>query len=869
MARTVGVQFSIGASLQRTVASSFGTMASRVKDLRSDLSGLEKQSKRAATVTTTHGEWLSARSNYRAAPTVEARTALDQAARAYKTAAKSARAYGVDVRTAATQHVQLREQIARTEGAIARQHQFKANQNVRSELHGQILGTVASAMTVAVPIKLAIDFESSMADAAKTIDGVRDASGKLTPKYYEMETAVKEMGRTLPLTHTELARLFAAGGQQGMSGTAELKEFTTLAAHMSVAFGMSTDAAADAIGGYRTALGLSMPQTREMLDLMNYYANTSSATEASIADVVKRVGSLGNIAGVSYKPMTALAATLTSMKVEPERAATGISNLMLAMTAGTAATKGQQAAFATLGIDTEKLSEKMQKDAPAAIMSVLKSIKKLPKAKQLSIMQQIFGKDSLAAIAPLLDQLDLLHGNLVKSMDTTKYLGTTQKEFENRSKTTANAMILAKNRVAELGITIGSVALPAIVSILETVGPYITAMSQFAETHQTATTVVFGAIAALAALKVTTLAVRYGVTGVSDAWNVGKGAVNFFRRAVSRSGSALDRHGNAASRSAGATQGVVAPLRASSGAFTAQARSARTAAGALRTVGGAWKIALGPIGIVLKGLELLYNSFDWVKQGVDAFIEVIAEIPVVGPILKAIAGAAGFGAETEEEEVEAKARGKEALTKVNNALRTDNGNLGGIYSQGIPSVVAPMQSTGASQNVKVPQVRAVSPQTESKGRGLSDTWTFGAALQSESMAGFDLYASGFPTVTSPSVAFVPQTTPPAEPVAPSLRPVMPPTTTKTPPLRTRVSAPPEALPRTSAPPASERQLRGSQTQQPGIAPAVQLTQTFTLNGISDGDFARRVVEAMQSSKGEFERLLSSIVDDQRRLAYGR
>lgn len=95
-----------------------------------------------------------------------------------------------------------------------------------------------------------------------------------------------------------------------------------MAAHMSVAFGMSTEEAADAIGGYRTAMHLSMPETRSMLDLMNQFANTTSATEKGIADVVRRIGPLGNVGGVAAKPMTALAATLDAMKVSPEIAAT-------------------------------------------------------------------------------------------------------------------------------------------------------------------------------------------------------------------------------------------------------------------------------------------------------------------------------------------------------------------------------------------------------------------------------------------------------------------------------------------------------------------------------------------------------------------
>ena len=141
--------------------------------------------------------------------------------------------------------------------------------------------------------------------------------------------------------------------------------------------------------------------------------------------------------------MTALAATLDAMKVSPEIAATGIKNLILSLTSGEAATKGQKEAFAKLGIDTVKLAQQMQKDGPAAIISVLEAVKQLPKAQQLSIMQEIFGKESIAAISPLLDSLDLVKRNLVIASDETLYAGAMQKEFENRSRTTANALIIA------------------------------------------------------------------------------------------------------------------------------------------------------------------------------------------------------------------------------------------------------------------------------------------------------------------------------------------------------------------------------------------------------------------------------------------
>ena len=317
-----------------------------------------------------------------------------------------------------------------------KQERFRAN---RSSIQAEMMQTAVPAFALSLPIKQAVEFEASMADVAKTMDGMRDDDGNLTVKYYEMEQAVKNMARQIPLSHEEIASLFAAAGQQGLTELSDIQEFVTMSAQMATAFGISQEQAADAIGGYRASLGLSFEETRSMLDLMNQFANMSSATEQDIAEVVRRIGSLGGQAGMAVKPMTALSATLVSMKVPPEQAATGIKNFLLTMTSGNAATKQQSIAFRKLGFDTVKLAKAMQEDAPNAVLSLLNSLKKLPKHEQLSTMQTLFGKESLNVISPLLSQLDLVTRNLEICADETQYAGAMAKEAGVRWQSTAGS----------------------------------------------------------------------------------------------------------------------------------------------------------------------------------------------------------------------------------------------------------------------------------------------------------------------------------------------------------------------------------------------------------------------------------------------
>ena len=520
MAKAFGVAFTIGAKVSSSVSSAFATVEQKIKNSRSEINASARKARtlqKALDLQAKRDE-IARKLKATGGTDDKLRKELADIAVKYRQARAEAEAYGVSVRNWRQEHQEAIQTLEVQQERLSLNQSLRSEQNTRSNLRGRAMETVVPALAIAAPVGAAVLFESSMADATKTIEGMRAPTGELTQKYYEMETVIKKMGRELPLTHAELASLFAAGGQQGISSNKELKEFATMSAHMSVAFGMSQEAAADAIGGYRSSLGLSMKDTRSMLDLMNQYANTSSATEEDIAEVVKRVGGLGAIAGVSAKPMTALAATLTSMKVAPEVAATSIKNLMIAMNAGEAATKTQTEAFGKLGMSTVQLAKDMQKDAPAAILSVLEAIKKLPKDEQISTMKSIFGSESLAAIGPMLGRLDLVSKNLRIAGNESAYAGAMQAEFANRSKTTANNLVLMGNRVKEVGINIGTAMLPSMNSVIDTVAPMISGFADFASQNQWLVTAVLGTVAAITAFKIATIATMYTVSAARSAY---------------------------------------------------------------------------------------------------------------------------------------------------------------------------------------------------------------------------------------------------------------------------------------------------------------------------------------------------------------
>ena len=379
----------------------------------------------------------------------------------------------------------------------------------RSELQGQIVGAAAVAFSLAQPIKQAMQFESSMADVKKAVDFD-------TPEQFaQMQQDILKMGRTLPMAHKDLAALIAAGGTAGIARK-DLAKFTEDAAKMAVAFDkLSADDAGTMMANWRTAFKMSQDEVRALSDQINYLSNVTATDTTSLADIVTKVGALGDVAGVSASSVLAIGTTMGSVGVKSDVAATGIKNFMLSLVAGEAATKSQREAFKKLGLDSKKVSKDMQKDSEKTIIRVLEGVSKLNKADQATTLQQLFGKESIGAIAPLLTNLDELKKNLNAVSDSTKYAGSVNKEFEARAATTANTLQLTKNRVAEVGIKIGSVLLPHINSLLEKLNPLIDRFSEFISKNEVLVATVAGVITSFVGLKVASLALGYAWTFVS------------------------------------------------------------------------------------------------------------------------------------------------------------------------------------------------------------------------------------------------------------------------------------------------------------------------------------------------------------------
>lgn len=469
------------------------------------------------------------------------------------------------------------------------------------------VGTAVATVAVA-SAKKAIEFESTMADVAKVVYGLRDQNGAFTKSYYEMSDALLNMSKSIPMTADALGQIMASAGQAGIASE-DLTKFTETAAKMGVAFDTTAEQAGEWMATWRTALNLSQTQVTALGDQLNYLGNTTSENALKLSEVVTRVGALGQTAGLSAGEVAALAASMPG--VTAEISATGIKSMMIAMTAGASATSKQATVLQQLGFTASDMANRMQTDAKGAIIDLLGAIKKLPAAEQTAALSQYFGKESVSSIAPLLKNLDYLQQQFAKVGDAAAYSGSMEAEYAVRADTTANKLQLMQNKLAVLQVQIGNKILPYVndaldelsANVLPEVGaeldvivPNIINATKWLWEHRSAVIAVGIAIGG-------TVAISKGISTVTTIYKGATAAVKLLRAAQLKTKIA--------------TVALTAQIRAHTFAMKASAAASKAAAKAQKAFAAGMKFIKSPVGIAVIAITALIAAGVWLYKNWD------------------------------------------------------------------------------------------------------------------------------------------------------------------------------------------------------------------------------------------------------------
>lgn len=324
----------------------------------------------------------------------------------------------------------------------------------KAHYRSQVMETIGLGLSLAAPIKVAIDFESAMADVKKVVnfkDGTNEAE--------EFAQKLKKLSREIPLSAAELAQIAASGGQLGIDKD-KLLEFTTTVAKMATAFDMSAEQAGDSIAKLANIYGIAVEKMEEVGDVINYLSDNTAAKVNDMIEALARVGGNAKQFGLDINQTSSLVNAFVSLGKQPEKAATAINALLSKLQTAEGQGKEFRAALESIGITAEEMSQKVAENGQNALLHFFEILEKVDRQERSQILLNLFGQEYQDDIALIVGSLEEYKKAIGFVTDKEKYNKSMQKEFNNRASTTANNLQLLKNTIAELGMNLGSVMLP-------------------------------------------------------------------------------------------------------------------------------------------------------------------------------------------------------------------------------------------------------------------------------------------------------------------------------------------------------------------------------------------------------------------------
>jgi len=299
----------------------------------------------------------------------------------------------------------------------------------------------------------AVRFESAFAGVRKTVEASEAEFGVLAQ-------GIRDLAKEIPLTVEELSRIGELGGQLGV-GKADLLDFIDVIARIGVTTNLTQEEAATAFARIANIMDVPIAEVGKMGAVVVELGNNFATTEQEIVDFATRIAGAGKLAGMQTEDIFALAAAMSSVGIEAEAGGTAIQKVFLAINdavVGTS-TKAAQALqqFATLsGMSAKQFADQWRTDPIVAFDALVQGLSKA--GDQASgIIDNLLGSDVRLkrAFLSIAGNADLLTDAIGRAKKESTELNALTEESAKRFATTESKIILTKNRLNDLGITIG------------------------------------------------------------------------------------------------------------------------------------------------------------------------------------------------------------------------------------------------------------------------------------------------------------------------------------------------------------------------------------------------------------------------------
>ena len=329
-----------------------------------------------------------------------------------------------------------------------------------------LLGAAAASIALrgafSSTVGAAISFESSFA-------GIRKTMNLTEAEFARLARANRDLAKTIPVSVNELNRIGELAGQLGIRGVQNVLKFEDTIAKLAVTTNLTSEEAAVSFAQIANVMQLPQEQIDRLGSAVVHLGNNFATTERDIVAFTQRIAGAGQIVGLTVAEVAGIGAAMASVGVEAEAGGTAVQRTLLAIHQAVIETGDQLDILAAVaGMSASEFATAWRDDAAAAFLRFAEGLGGS-------------GEDAIA----ILDALGLADQRVLRSLLSLSQAGDVarraieggnqafadnnalQIEAAKRFETTASQLKIVKNNFTDLGITIGTAVLPAVVKVSE------------------------------------------------------------------------------------------------------------------------------------------------------------------------------------------------------------------------------------------------------------------------------------------------------------------------------------------------------------------------------------------------------------------
>lgn len=315
--------------------------------------------------------------------------------------------------------------------------------------------------------KAAMDWESAWAGVNKTVDGTAEEMA-------ELEAGLRDLARTLPATHGEIAAVAEAAGQLGVARE-DIVSFTKTMIDLGETTNLTAEDAATSIAQMANVMGTSADEVDNFGAALVALGNDGASTEADILSMATRLSGAGKLIGASESDVLALANAMSSMGIEAELGGGAMGRTLTKMYSAVKSGGAQLEGFAKIaGMSGEAFTTAFGEDPIRAVDSFVQGLNRIDESGGNAVQALgdvgIEGTQDLSVLLRLKGAQDLLSGSLDLGAEAWAANSALAEEAGKRYDTTASKGQVAANQIKDSMIEFGDVALPVLAKVAEAAG---------------------------------------------------------------------------------------------------------------------------------------------------------------------------------------------------------------------------------------------------------------------------------------------------------------------------------------------------------------------------------------------------------------